>query len=193
MTSMSASLDDLIERWSADEKALPPVHTWAPTHRGSIDIHIDVGGNWFHEGGAITRPSLVTLFASILRRDQHGSYALVTPVESLAISVEDVPFSIVDLELVDTVDATSLWVATTSHGERVPLDAAHPLRAGDPSAGETASAYVCVRPASVAGPGCLALEGRLTRPAWYRLAEQLTVEGEFAVLHSGGHAHKVQL
>lgn len=74
----------------------PPVHLWDPPDCGVIDIVIAADGIWHHEGRPIRRPALVRLFASILRREG-GRYVLVTPVEKLEITVEDVPFLAVEL------------------------------------------------------------------------------------------------
>ena len=43
-----------------------------------FDIRIAADGNWYHEGGLIRRAALVKLFASVLRREDDGSYWLVT-------------------------------------------------------------------------------------------------------------------
>ncbi len=59
-------------------------------------------GTWMHEGRPIKRQKLVSLFATILRKevDENGSfeYALRTPHEVVSVEVEDAPFLIVDLE-----------------------------------------------------------------------------------------------
>ena len=54
-------------------------------------------GTWYYRGSAINRLPLVKLFASVLRREDDGSYWLVTPVERGQIEVEDVPFVAVEL------------------------------------------------------------------------------------------------
>ncbi len=73
------------------EGRTPPVDQWRPSIHGSIDMHIDSQGHWFHEGGQFKRLELAKLFASILRVEE-SEYSLVTPQEQLSISVEDVPF-----------------------------------------------------------------------------------------------------
>jgi uncharacterized protein len=70
---------------------LPPVDTWQPARSGSIDIHICRDGTWMHEGALISRPAMVRLFSSILRKDAEGFW-LVTPYEKLAITVDVAPF-----------------------------------------------------------------------------------------------------
>ena len=104
-----------------DQHKQPPVHLWNPDHIGEIDIKIDVQGNWFHEGGQISRDELVRLFASILWHENDQHY-LVTPVERLRISVEDVPY------VVNTVEKVAgIWVAKTNTEEQVLVGEDHPV------------------------------------------------------------------
>src|ERR1700727_865091 len=84
----------------APGRGLPPVHLWNPAHCGEIDIVIKRNGLWFHEGTPIGREALVRLFSTVLRKDPEG-YVLVTPVEKLAIRVEDAPFIAVRVDRVD--------------------------------------------------------------------------------------------
>ncbi|MGU3540126.1 DUF1285 domain-containing protein [Methylobacterium sp. A54F] len=75
----------------------PPVEAWNPPYCGEIDMRIAADGTWFHDGAPIRRPALVKLFASILRREPDGRIVLVTPVESVGITVEDAPFVAVEM------------------------------------------------------------------------------------------------
>lgn len=87
-------LDDIIKMLNEHSGAgsnLPPVEQWQPKNKGSIDIHIDAQGHWYHEGDIFKRQKLVNLFASILRYES-GQYFLVTPAEQLSIKVDDVAF-----------------------------------------------------------------------------------------------------
>ncbi|ESQ76653.1 DUF1285 domain-containing protein [Asticcacaulis sp. AC402] len=77
-----------------------PVATWNPPFCGHIDMRIARDGTWFHNGTPIRRPAMVRLFSRLLRRDEDG-YVLVTPVEKLGITVEDVPFIAVEMAVVD--------------------------------------------------------------------------------------------
>ncbi len=92
----SLSLDEIAAL--AGDAKLPPVDTWHPEREGSIDIRIARDGTWWHEGDRIEREALVRLFSTILRREEDGSYVLVTPAEKLAIEVEDAPFVAVELK-----------------------------------------------------------------------------------------------
>ena len=73
-----------------------PLEKWNPSHCGHVDIRIDREGTWFHEGSAIRRPELITLFSALLRREDDGKYYLVTPVEKCEITVDLHPLMIVD-------------------------------------------------------------------------------------------------
>lgn len=91
LSRLSAALGDLPKR------GLPPVERWNPPYCGEIDIRIAADGTWFHNGDPIRRDKLVRLFASILRREPDGRTVLVTPVESVGITVEDAPFLAVEM------------------------------------------------------------------------------------------------
>jgi hypothetical protein len=148
-------LDDLTK--AAPARGLPPVHLWNPPNCGEIDIVIKANGEWLHEGSAITRPALVRLFSTVLRRDPDGVH-LVTPVEKLRITVEDAPFVAVSVE----ADGEDL-VFTTNVGERVTAGAGHMIRVEtDPETLEPRP-YVHVR----AG-----LDALIARSVFYDLVER---------------------
>jgi len=76
-------------------RALPPVEQWNPPFAvtstcGSPAMDL------FYCGTPITRPALVRLFSTILRKDPDG-YVLVTPVEKVGIKVEDAAFLAVEM------------------------------------------------------------------------------------------------
>lgn len=66
---------------------------WTPPFCGPIPLRIDYNGQWSYADSPITRIPLVTLFASVLCKEEQ-KYYLKTPVEKVAIEVEDVPFVI---------------------------------------------------------------------------------------------------
>lgn len=187
----SDKFDALCREMETFAGKLPPVHSWAPERSGEIDITIKSDGSWYHEGTRIERESLVVLFASILRRDGPHEYVLVTPAERLQISVEDVPFAIADVSLANPGEEEPEWIATTTLGESVRIDATHPIRAGDSEQNERGAAYCVIRPLQQRAAGRLPLEGSLTRAAWYRLAPELQVAGTVASLRSGGVDHEL--
>lgn len=101
------------------EKSRPPVHLWKPGLRGDIDISINAQGEWFHDGSVIGRDRLVKLFASILWHEE-DDYYLVTPVEKMRITVEDVPFIAISADLVDRQ-----WIILTNVDDRIVIDEEH--------------------------------------------------------------------
>src|SRR5919112_705243 len=92
----------------AEERRLPPVEKWNPTHCGDSAMRIARDGTWFHEGSPIGRPAMVRLFSTILRREPDGGFVLVTPVEKLDIAVEDAPFVAVALRAEGESESMSL-------------------------------------------------------------------------------------
>lgn len=118
---LSAALGDVARRGP------PPVERWNPPFCGAIDMRIAADGTWHHDGAAIHRPALVKLFASILRREPDGGYVLVTPVESVGITVEDAPF--VAVEMAVEGDGSGRRLAfRTNVDDLVAVDAEHGLR-----------------------------------------------------------------
>src|SRR6202008_2518570 len=69
-----------------------------PIDCGDLEMRIARNGTWYYRGSPIGRPSLVKLFASVLRREADGSYWLQTPAERGRIEVEDAPFVAVELD-----------------------------------------------------------------------------------------------
>ena len=91
---------------------------------------------------------------------------LVTPVEKLAITVEDTPFLAVSVDR-----AGDDLIFTTNIGDVVRLDTEHPLRMED------GAPYLHIR---------RRLEARVARPVYYQLAEMVVEErGLFGVRSSG--------
>lgn len=126
----------------ASLKQLPPL---CNSH-----IRIDAEGNWWHNGTVFARPELVRLFSTILR-EEHGDYLLVTPVERCTVEVADLPFIAVDVER-----ANGIITAMLNIGEKVEIGPEHTLGFDDK------------------GPWVAlwrGLRARLSRPAYYRLAE----------------------
>lgn len=157
----------------ASGRSLPPVHLWNPEHCGEIDIVIRADGVWMHEGSPIGRPKLVRLFSTVLRKDPDG-YHLVTPVEKLRITVEDLPFRAVAM----TRDGADL-VFVTDVGDEAQAGADHPLIVEtDPMTGEPAP-RVHVR---------ADLWARIARPIFYELVEMAEeIDGQL-VVRSGGQS-----
>jgi len=145
---------------SPGQRDFPP-----PKDAGTFDIRIARDGTWYHEGGVIGRKPLVKLLASVLWRDDGGVYWLQTPVEKGRITVEDAPFTAVELS-VRGEGHDQILAFRTNLDDWVEADSEHPLRvAENPENGEI-SPYILVRDR---------LEALILRPVYYELAE-LAVE-----------------
>lgn len=176
------ALRGLGEATAAAEKVrgLPPVHLWNPPFCGDLDMQIKRDGSWHYLGSPIGRARLVRLFSTVLRRDDDDRYYLVTPVEKIGITVDDVPFLVVAMA-VEGDGKDQVLRFTTSVGDQVTVDADHPLRfVVDEATGEPAP-YVLVR---------ARLEALINRAVFYDLVElgvESEVEGKtwFGVWSSG--------
>ncbi|PHR12634.1 MAG: hypothetical protein COA41_19075 [Sphingopyxis sp.] len=141
----------------AEAQKLPPVDQWDPQDTGDSEMRIAADGTWYHQGDPIQRPAMVRAFSSILRREQDGSYALVTPYQKLSILIDDAPFVAVELESEGKgAERTLAFRLNTDH--LVVADADHPLRFG----ADKPQPYLTVR---------RGLEAVLARPVYYQLAE----------------------
>jgi len=148
---------------------LPPVEDWHPADCGDSLMRIAPDGTWFHQGRPITRPELVRLFSTILRKDETG-FVLVTPAEKLSIAVEDAPFLAVLLRVED-----QRLCFTTNVGDQVTADADHPLHfkmvEGAPIP------YLHIR---------RGLMAKAARPVYYQLAERAVMHRDQLGVWSSG-------
>jgi hypothetical protein len=145
-------------------KKLPPVAQWNPSHCGHSAMRIARDGSWFHEGSPISRPAMVRLFSTILRREADGSYVLVTPVEKLTIEVEDAPF--VALEVKSEGEGAERRLAfRLNTGDLVVAGPDHPLRLEEKADGP--HPYLLVREG---------IEALIARTVYYELAESALSE-----------------
>lgn len=158
----------------AEERRLPPVDQWNPTHCGDSEMRIARDGLWYHQGSPIGRPAMVRLFSTILRREADGRFVLVTPVEKLDIEVEDAPFVAVELKAEGESETATLAFRLNT-GDVVVAGPAHRLRfeAGP----DGPHPYLEVRGG---------LEALIARPVYYELAELALAGGEPPGLWSGG-------
>ena len=118
------------EAGTREGRAIPPLEKWHPEQVADMDLIIKANGEWWHEGGHMTRESLVSLFATILWKEENNGtveYFLKTPVQKLRIQVEDVPLLINDVGIVNEDDNSWLEFTTTT-GDVVRLDDEHPIR-----------------------------------------------------------------
>jgi uncharacterized protein len=155
----------------APGKGLPPVHLWHPAHCGDIDIVIRADGVWMHEDSPIGRKELVRLFSTVLRKDPDG-YHLVTPVEKLKITVEDLPFRAVAMRR----EGDAL-IFTTDVGDEVRASEADPIVVEtDPTTGEPAPRIHVRRD----------LWARIARSVFYEMVEMAQEVDGRLVVRSGG-------
>uniref|UniRef100_UPI003013434D DUF1285 domain-containing protein n=1 Tax=Roseomonas marmotae TaxID=2768161 RepID=UPI003013434D len=137
---------------------------------GALDMRIARDGSWHYKGGPIGRKELVCLFASVLKREEDGSFWLETPVERGRIEVEDAPFIAVEV-FWRQCDGRQCLTFRTNLDEMVTADHDHPIRVEiDPRTREPRP-YISVRPG---------LEARINRATFYELvalAEPEKVDG----------------
>ncbi len=172
-------IDELVA--NANPGKLPPVQSWNPPLSGKMDLHIDCNGTWYHQGTAFTRPALVKLLSSILKREG-DDYFLVSPVEKWQIQVEDAPLLVTRCDVVIREGRQAL-VFTTATDDTVVADSDHPIRVEiDNHSGEP-SPYIEIRDG---------LEARINRPVYYQLADIAEVEDSDGisnhVVKSMGHS-----
>ena len=183
-------------------RAIPPLDTWHPKDVADMDLVIKANGEWWHEGGQMTRESLVNLFATILwKEDNNGviEYFLKTPVQKIRIQVEDAPLLVNDVGIVN--EGNNRWLEfTTTTGDVVRLDDEHTitLKAYNPTDNDTIDQQTAmdmqVRPYMPVRNGLDALIGRNT---FYHLTEigELTEQnGEtILTLQSGGKFYELSM
>jgi hypothetical protein len=143
----------------------PPPQKRTVFNHGDLAMWIARDGTWFYRGSPIARKSLVKLFASVLRREDDGSYWLITPVERGRVAVEDAPFLAVEVNSEDSGRDRHLSFRTNLD-EIVAAGPEHPLRVETGANGEP-TPYVLVRPG---------LEARLNRPVFYELVDLADAE-----------------
>lgn len=130
--------------------------SWNPAFCGAIDMRIAADGTWFYLGTPIGRKPLVKLFSSVLRHEDAYGYVLVTPVEKVAIAVDDAPFLAVEM----VRDGGDLRFRTNVD-DWVTAGPDHPLRFQDSGDG-VRKPYLTVRPR---------LEALVARAVFYDLIE----------------------
>lgn len=178
---MSENLQSLAQRLNPKrDYDSPPLHQWHPELSGDIDILITCDGRWFHEGSVIERSSLVSVFASILRREEDGEYYLVTPVEKWRIQVELHPLLVTDIDRIEEGGEAFLDL-TLNTGKRLRISDEHPLSL-EPSRSEVAVVSLW--------HGLTAL---FSRAAWYRLVEFGVEDAGSLVVASGDYRFEISM
>ena len=160
------SIQQLSDRLSeVGATKFPPVHLWQPTEVGEVDIVIRADGSWLHEGVIIQRERLVRLLASVLWLEE-GEHYLKTPHEKMKIQVEEAPFFITDLDVVNPATDTQQLVFTSSYDDVVIAGKENPLWVEEKANGEP-SPYLGMR---------YGMRGKLSRNVFYQLAEHVDQE-----------------
>lgn len=194
-------------------RAIPPLENWHPEQVTDMDLTIKANGEWWHEGGHMTRQSLVSLFATILWKEENNGaveYFLKTPVQKLRIQVEDAPLLINDVGIVEEQGKNWLEFTTTT-GDIVRLDGEHPIslraytmkdsddnshsdKSKNREDNESTESSTQIRPYMMVRNG---LEALIGRNAFYHLTEigELTErEGEtILTLQSGDNAYTLSM
>jgi hypothetical protein len=132
-----------------------------PAECGDFGIAIGRDGTWYYKGSPIGRKPLVKLFASVLRRDEAGTFWLVTPAEKGRILVEDAPFTAVAVESAGTGPRQTLTFRTNLD-EEIEAGPEHPIRVVYDPATEEPSPYIEVRPR---------IEALILRSVYYHLVD----------------------
>lgn len=142
-------------------RTTPPVDKWDPPHCGHSGMRIAADGTWFHMGSPISRPAMVRLFSTVLRREPDGSHALVTPHEKLTIDVDATPFRAIAMNHEGEGESRRIALELDS-GDAVIVGPDHPLKIVE------GTPRVEVRHG---------LEALVARPLYYELADIALAEG----------------
>ncbi|OLF35100.1 hypothetical protein BTW00_10030 [Psychrobacter sp. C 20.9] len=179
-------------------RAIPPLEKWHPEDIADMDLIIKANGEWWHEGGKMTRQSLVNLFATILWKEENdgvNEYFLKTPVQKIRIQVEDVPLLINDVGIVKENEVSWLEFVTTT-GDVVRLDNEHPiiLKAYQPDNAADRIDESQVRPYMPVRNGLNALIGRNTFYHLTEIGELTEHDGKtMLTLQSGGKSYSMTM
>ena len=175
-TSPTDKMQSLLKAARQAGSGLPPVERWNPAYCGEMDLVIKRDGSWWHEGRRITRQSLTRLFSTILRKDDDGVHYLVTPVEKIAIEVDEAPFLAVDFEVMGE-GADQRLLFTTNFGDVVEAGPERPISVGFDPLTDEPTPLIRVRGR---------LDALMTRPVFYRLVDLATEEtGQWGVWSGG--------
>ena len=125
------------------------------------DIRIDSQGVWYFRGEEMKRLDIVQYFYRYLKRDGAGGYCIETEHERCAVTVEDVPYVIndVDLDFSPQIGKPCL-VLTLSDGSREAMTFDSRLWTGSDNV-----VYCRVKGGEFAA--------RFSRPAYYRLCSHI--------------------
>jgi len=134
-----------------------------PVECGDLPFLIRRDGTWLYRGSPIARKELVCLFASVLKRNEDGSFWLETPAERGRIDVEDAPFVAVEMDWCGCGRNQSLTFRTNvdqcvTAGPEHPIRIAHDILTCEPTP------YI-----RIGGSERAPLEARICRAVYYEL------------------------
>jgi uncharacterized protein len=135
-----------------------------PVDCGNLPFLIKRDGTWLYRGTPILRKELVCLFASVLRREEDGSFWLQTPAERGRIEVEDAPFVTTELDW-SGEGRQQVLSLRTNVDQIVTAGPEHPIRVSHDVLTCEPTPYLLVRP----GAGHLGVEARISRAVYYEL------------------------
>lgn len=142
---------------------------------GVLPFLIRRDGTWLYRGSPIGRKELVCLFASVLKREEDGSFWLETPAERGRIEVEDAPFLAVELDW-RGCGCDQVLSFRTNVDQVITAGPEHPIRVAHDILTCEPTPYVQLRP----GTGPWPVEARINRAVYYELvalAEPAVVQG----------------
>jgi hypothetical protein len=158
-------MDLLLLQQQLQQGRSAPLESWHPPFCGEIPIHIDREGQWFYQQSPIGRIELVKLFSSVMQR-KNGIYVLTTPVEEVAIQVDDAPFLLTNWQWHDS-DHGPLLQMTTNLGTEYLISPEYPVALqAEPGSGLFLPYLQLAR----------GLTAKFSRSVFYQLAEQATVQ-----------------
>ncbi|MEA2739729.1 MAG: uncharacterized protein QOH05_3036 [Acetobacteraceae bacterium] len=150
---------------ACSERILRPRAARVPAECGDLPFLIKRDGTWLYRGTPINRKELVCLFASVLRREEDGSWWLQTPAERGRIEVEDAPFVAVELDW--TGDGRHQVLSfRTNIDEVVTAGPDHPIRVSHDLITCEPTPYILLRRGAA---DHLAVEARINRATYYEL------------------------
>lgn len=117
---MSEKLKDLIENGGGLTG-----FDW-PDNICDFQMRIGRDGTWYYQDSPIERLKLCQLFATVLQIDDAGEYWLVTPGEKGKITVDDAPFTAVEMKI-DMKDNIQQLSFRTNLDHWIIADANHPI------------------------------------------------------------------
>ncbi|MGP1396347.1 MAG: DUF1285 domain-containing protein [Inquilinaceae bacterium] len=148
----------------------------SPPAEQAFDIRIARDGTWSYRGTPITRIALVKLFASVLRRDEDGDYWLITPAERGRITVDDAPFTVIEM-LAEGTGVNRVLRFRTNLDRWVRADADHRIVVSFDPETDAPRPYIRV------GDN---LDALIVRSVYYELAERAEIwEGRQGVWSCG--------